>query len=433
MTQSEHDTGTLLSFPNVFKNKEFYRPMESNTLQSRRPVILQVLPELRSGGVERGTIEVADAIAKAGMIPIVASAGGTMVQQLYNTGARHIVLPLNRKNPVTIYKNIHRLVEIIKEHNVDLVHARSRGPAWSAYFAAKETGVPFVTTFHGTYNIGGSLKRFYNSIMTRGERVIAISEFVRNHIIKNYHCDEERLRLIHRGADLNQFSMEFIPPQRITQMAARLGAPSNVPIIMLPGRITRWKGQDVLLSALKQLRDTHPEQAFYCLLVGDNNKHNDYLKTLEKMIKSYGLEQHVKLTGNVSDMAAAYAVADIVVSNSLEPEAFGRVSVEAQAMGNLVIATAHGGSQETIIPGKTGWLVEPGNVTALAETLRECLQLPEAQKNTIRHAAIAHAQEHFSTETMCRKTLAVYHEVLEAHQRAEQQDALEDERLQEAA
>lgn len=432
MAPNDNGLGTLLPFPTPPKQKEFYRPMEHTQTQSRRPVILQVLPELRSGGVERGTIEVADAIAKDGMIPIVASAGGTMVQQLYNTGARHIILPLNRKNPVTIYKNIHRLVDIIKEHNVDIIHARSRGPAWSAYFAAKETGIPFVTTFHGTYNIGGRLKRFYNSIMTRGERVIAISEFVREHILRNYHCEENRLRLIHRGADLNQFSMEFIPPQRITQMAARLGVPSDVPIIMLPGRITRWKGQDVLLSALKHLRDNHPEQPFYCLLVGDNNKHNDYLKTLEKMIKTYGLEQHVKLTGNVSDMAAAYAVADIVVSNSLEPEAFGRVSVEAQAMGNLVIATAHGGSQETIIPGKTGWLVEPGNVTALAEALKTCLQLPEAEKNTIRHAAIAHAQEHFSTDTMCRKTLAVYREVLEAHQHSAQADATE-QPLQEAA
>ena len=377
-----------------------------------RSVVLQVLPEMQSGGVERGTVEVAKAIAESGKLPIVVSAGGRLVRDLYQVGAKHVTLPLHSKNPFTMRRNIEALVDVIKEYNVDIVHARSRAPAWSAYKAAQQMNIPFVTTFHGTYGSGNVLKRYYNSVMARGQRVIAVSEFIKQHILERYKCEESNICLVHRGADLEIFNPDDVPVERVQQLVRRFKVPQNVPIIMLPGRITRWKGQEVLLGALKELR-ANTDQPFFCLLVGDYGKHGKYKEKLEYKIKVNGLQDFVRVTGNVSDMPAAYALSDIVVSASTQPEAFGRIAVEGQAMGKLVIASEHGGSKETVIPGKTGWLVEPGNVSALAETLAEVLSLSDKQRKKITESAKNHIAENFSVATMCKKTIAVYDEILE--------------------
>lgn len=374
-------------------------------------VVLQVLPELRAGGVERGTVEVARALVEAGHAALVVSAGGNMVSHLKALGVRHITLPVESKNILKIWWNAAALENIVREYQVDIIHARSRAPAWSAYVAAKRTGCHFVTTFHGTYGISNWFKRYYNSIMTRGERVIAISEHIRKHIETHYpKCDQENVRLIHRGVDLNAFSPDKVTEGRLRQLATQFNLPDGIPIIMLPGRITRWKGQGLLLDALKILKKRG--LVFYCLLVGDYGKHDAYRLELEKKIRKNGLESDVLVTGHVGDMPAMYMLSDIVVSASIEPEAFGRVAIEGQAMGRMVIASDHGGSRETVQPNQTGWLVEPGNVGALANALESCLQLDSEEKSRITGNAMRQIRKHFSLTQMTGQTLKVYEEVV---------------------
>jgi glycosyltransferase involved in cell wall biosynthesis len=374
----------------------------------KQPVILQVLPELRTGGVERGTVEIAGAIKRAGWQPLVASQGGAMVANVSYVGGEHIALPLASKNPFRIWRNAAALEKTIRERKVDLIHARSRAPAWSAWLAAKRTGTPFVTTFHGVYGLKPAIKKYYNAVMTRGDRVIAISHFVARHIAQHYHVGEDRLRIIHRGVDLNQFDPERIMPQRMIELARKWRVPDDLPLIVMPGRITRWKGQHVMVEALARL----PHRHFFCLLVGDDMGHPNYRKEVEQSIRALGLEGHIRFAGNTPYMAEAYMLADIVVAPSVEPEAFGRVPVEAQAMGRLVIAANHGGTCETIVDGQTGWLVKPGNAGDLARAIECALRLPEPEKDRIRRQAIAHAREYFSAEIMCGKTLEVYWELI---------------------
>lgn len=377
---------------------------------SSKPTLLQVVPELISGGVERGTVEIAAAAVRAGFKSIVVSSGGPMVGQLYAAGASHIVLPLKSKNPLTIIRNAYRLRDIIKEQKVDIVHARSRAPAWSAYLATRNAPhCHYITTFHGIYGLDNNLKRCYNSVMTKGDRVISISEFVTQHIHDHYHVETDKLRLVHRGVDLDYFDPQNVHPQRIVQLASRLNIDEQHPVILLPGRITRWKGHHYVLDALNTL----PHRNFTCLFVGEDKKHPNYRKELITKIQQYGLESNVKLVGTLSDMPAVYSLADIVLSASVAPEAFGRVAIEAQAMGRLLIATSHGGSQETVIPGKTGWLVEPGDVNALATAMQEALSLSKEEREQRSRETIQHIRDNFSLSTMCNKTLTIYNEMLE--------------------
>lgn len=369
-----------------------------------RPGLLQVLPSLQSGGVERGTVDISAASTRTGFRSYVASAGGTMVTQLYYGDAKHFTLPLDSKNPVEIYRNSLRLAKLIRENNINIVHARSRAPAWSAYLAAKNTGCKFVTTFHGIYNMNNALKQHYNAIMTKGDKVIAISDFSAAHIKERYTIDEARLVTIQRGADLDAFNPENISPQRIIQQAAKLGVPEDRRIIMLPGRITQWKGHLLLLDALKSL----PQDQYYCLFIGDDKGHTDYRKRIEQKIAHYGLQDNVRIVGNTKDMAAAYMLADVVVSASIEPEAFGRVAIEAQAMGRPLVATALGGSCETVVNNVTGWLVPPHDAPAMAQALAKALALDLAARQKMAVDARKHIQKNFSLDGMCAKTMDVY-------------------------
>lgn len=374
----------------------------------KKPVILQVLPALKSGGVERGTIEMVRAQIAAGFEALVASEGGPMVKQITSIGGKHFTLPLSTKNPLGIRKNAKRLRKLIREQGVDLVHARSRAPAWSAYRACKKEKCHFVTTVHGPYSIQNGVKRHYNSIMVRGEKVIAISEFIRQYIHEHYKVAESDVTVIHRGVDLGYFNIKTVPDSRIVREAAKLNSEHDIPIIMLPARISEWKGHGFLLDALVHL----PKDKYLCLFVGDNNGHDNYMKRLRHKIGQLGLEGNIRFVSQVFDMPAMYSLADIVVSASMRPEAFGRVAIEAQAMERLVIATNHGGSLETILDGKTGWLVEPGNVEQLAELLKKALALSDKQRKTITNRARKHVEENFSLEKMTSRTLDVYRQVL---------------------
>jgi glycosyltransferase involved in cell wall biosynthesis len=372
----------------------------------KTPTVLQVLPALHSGGVERGTIEVARAIGKTGWKSLVASEGGQLTAALSYVGAQHFKLPLKSKNPLRLWRNMLALEELIRTHRVDIIHARSRAPAWSAWYAAKRTGIKFVTTFHGIYGLEKEWKRRYNAIMTKGDRVIAVSSFVAQHIRDHYPMDANKLRVIHRGADLKIFNPAGIHPQRMADLARHWHLP-ELPVILFPGRITRWKGQDVFIRALAQL----PHRHFIAILVGDDSAHDSYRGELEKLIREGNLEGHVRMVGTTLNMAEAYTLARFVVATSTDPEAFGRVVVEAQAMGRPVIATNHGGARETVIDGTTGWLVEPGSVGTLTRLLEQALNLDEDTHRWMGEQAVANAQ-HFTSEMMCAKTLDVYREVL---------------------
>ncbi len=378
-----------------------------STRVSVAPVVLQVLPSLVGGGVERGTVEMAAALAEAGWTALVVSSGGPMVHELTRVGGRHIELPVQTKNPFVIRHNAGRLARVIDHFGVDLVHARSRAPAWSALRAARRTGAHFVTTVHGPYSFGLPFKRWYNSVMTRGDRVIAISEFIRQYIIDNYRkVDPAVIRLIHRGVNTEIFDPEKVTAARVIQLAEQWRLPDGVPVVMLPARLTRWKGHRVLLEALARMKD----RQLRCLIVGDGRE--GYRRELEGLVHKLGLQSMVHLVGNCRDMAAAYKIADVVVSASTEPEAFGRVVAEAQAIGKPVIAPRHGAAPEIVEEGVTGWLVPPEDPAALAGALDEALALDTATREALANRAIARIRSSFTTAKMCAATLNVYRELL---------------------
>lgn len=372
------------------------------------PAVLQVLPSLTTGGVERGTVDIAAALTGAGLRAIVVSAGGPMEHDIERVGGEHITLPVDSKNPLVIRKNIAALAKVIRSRRIGLVHARSRAPAWSARSAAQRCGVPFMTTFHGTYNFNNPAKKAYNAIMAKGERVIAISEFIGRHIVENYDTPEGRVRVIPRGIDIDTFNPDAVSPERMIQLSQSWRLPDDAPVIMLPGRLTRWKGQSVLIEAARRLGRADVR----VLLVGDDQGRTGYRDELEAQIARIGTEGIIHLTGPCRDMAAAYMLANVVVSPSTDPEAFGRVAAEGHAMGRPVIASDHGGARETVISGETGWLVPPGDADALAQALRTALTMTSEDRDTVAQRAIAHVRKNFTKQKMCAATLDVYAELL---------------------
>jgi glycosyltransferase involved in cell wall biosynthesis len=391
--------------------------------QSRPPGVLQVLPALVTGGVERGTVDLARALVEAGWKAFVASAGGPLVRELERAGATHVTLPLDSKNPFVMYRNVDRLGEVLARQPIDLVHARSRAPAWSARAAARHRGLPFVTTFHGTYNIGSPLKRLYNGVMAGGDRVIAISDFIADHVRANYQVPAGRLVTIPRGIDLTRFDPARIGGERMIDLAAQWRLPDGVPVVLLPGRLSRWKGQLVLVEAMAELVAERGAQRVLALIVGDDQGRSDYRREVEQAIERRGLAGAVRLVGHCKDMPAAYMLADVVVSASTDPEAFGRVAVEAQAMGRPVIATAIGGARETVKPGVTGWLVAPGDAPALARAIGAALSLDPAQRQALAAAARAHVAQSYSVQRMCAATIELYTELLVATWQNERRSA----------
>ncbi|MAF47748.1 MAG: glycosyl transferase [Rhodospirillaceae bacterium] len=381
---------------------------KTGAAEARPPTVLQVLPALITGGVERGTVDIAEAIVQAGGRALVVSEGGPMVGELNRAGAEHFVLPLATKNPFAIYKNIAHLSELITREQVDIVHARSRAPAWSAWHAAKRTGRAFITTFHGTYGHTSAAKRWYNSIMTRGERVIAISDFIGGHVHQVYGVSAARIRVVHRGIDMIRFDAANINSERVIHLAEAWRLPDGQPVVMLPGRLTRWKGQSVFIEAVKRLN--RPGVQF--LMVGSDQGRYDYRRELEQHIEAEGMTGMIHVIDHCDDMPAAYMLTDVVVSASTEPEAFGRVVAEAQALGRPVIATDHGGARETVIDGETGWLTKPGDADSLARAMALALDQSDEDRQAFAERSVAHIRKNFSKDRMCAETLEVYEEVL---------------------
>jgi glycosyltransferase involved in cell wall biosynthesis len=347
------------------------------------PAILQVLPRLVAGGVERGTIEIAEAIARAGYASLVASAGGPMAGELPRLGAEHVTLPLDRKSPLALWRNAALLADLARARNVVLIHARSRAPAWSALLAARRARCRFVTTYHGAYSEGLPFKRLYNSVMARGERVIAISGFIADRVRARHGVGEDRLRIIPRGADLRRFDPSLVPPARAAALRAAWGVAPEAPLLLLPARLTRWKGQAVLVEAMARV----PPPAV-AVLAGEGELRAE----LEALVAARGLAGRVLLPGQVEDMPAAYAAADLVLHASTAPEAFGRTVAEAGAMARPVIAS--------------------GDPAALSDAILRALAEPPGRRAAMGEAARARVLSRYTTEAMQQATLAVYAELL---------------------
>ncbi|MGH7096523.1 MAG: glycosyltransferase family 4 protein [Stellaceae bacterium] len=372
----------------------------------RPPAVLQIVPSLISGGAERGTVELAEALVAAGWTSCVASSGGPLAAAIVRAGAIHLTLPLATKNPFVIRRNAGRLARLIRRLGIDIVHARSRAPAWSARAAARATGRHFVTTFHNAYDTDLPFKRWYNSVMAEGERVVAISDFVAEYAARVYGVGPERLRMIPRGVDLAFFDPQRIGLYRLSALAQAWRLPDGMPVALLPGRLTRWKGGLDFIAALAAL------PAEICGVMVGAEQRPGFRAELEAAVAHHGLGARFRIAENCRDMPAAYLLADVVAAPSRDPEGFGRVVVEAQAMGRPVVATDHGGARETIVPGETGWLVPPGDPPALAAAIDTALALAPEARRDLGLRARAHVAQRFTRAAMCARTIDVYEELL---------------------
>lgn len=367
--------------------------------------ILQVLPSLVTGGVERGAVEIAQAIAEAGARSLVASAGGPLVQPIERAGSIHVILPLATKSPLGIWRNAAALEALIRAEKISLVHARSRAPAWSAWLACRRTGVPFVTTYHGAYGEEFPLKRRYNSVMARGRIVIAASQYIADLVMRQHGVPAARIRVIPRGVDPAQFDPARIDDGRIARLRDAWRLPVGARTVMLPGRLTGWKGQAVLLDAIAHLgrRDV------VAVLVGSHQGRHRYARDLEQQASRLGIADALRIVGQCDDMPAALCLADVVVHASTKPEAFGRVVIEAQAMARPVIASDLGGPVETVRHNETGWRVTPGDPAALAVAIAMVLDLDPAERQALGERARASVP---TVRAMQEATLAVYQAIL---------------------
>lgn len=371
--------------------------------------ILQVLPALEQGGVERGTIEIATALAAAGVPSAVASAGGRLVGELERLGIEHFTLPLASKNPFTVRRNGNALARIAQEGGFTLMHVRSRAPAWSVRRASRLSGVPFMSTWHGLYGTEPKfLKIPYNRVMLDGLKTIAVSDCVRNHILSVYGADPAKVVRIHRGADVETFRPDAVSAKEAAAFKASLGFDPDTPVVTLPGRLTFWKGQKDLLAAVGIMR----ERAVGVLFVGSDQGRTEYTAELKALAAKLPAAKKVVFLEHSNEMPKIYAVSDVVVSaSSSQPEAFGRIIPEAQAMGRLVVGTAHGGACETIEDGRTGFLVPPADPPALAAALDRALDLPAEERAKMAEASVKSVGENFSVAKMCARTLELYKEI----------------------
>lgn len=377
---------------------------------TRAPIIMQILPALNSGGVEQGVIDINAAIVRAGGHSIVVSSGGKRVKEIGQAGGMHITLPVHSKNPFVIAANVARLRKIIRDYNVDVVHACSRAPAWSAARAVCGTAAKYVTSCHAAHKVTGVLKRLYNSSITRGERVIAVSHFLADYLEENYKVPPEKIRVVHRGLAIENFHPNSVTPERLIKLAQQWRVPDGASVVMLAGRLSRIKGHMFLIDAIQKL----VQKDVFCLFVGSDIGNERYRKELEVYIDSCGMAGSVRIVTGCDDMPAAYMLATVVVAPSLVPEGFGRIAIEAQAMGRPVIATDHGGSRETILRDTTGWLVTPGDVQGLSNALHDAMSLDARQRAVLATRAMGHVIQHFTNEQMCAGTLDVYAELLDS-------------------
>jgi len=388
----------------------------------KRPTILQIIPELDTGGAELSTIEIAEAVQSAGGRCIVLTEGGRLVQRLRDTGAEVNFFAAASKNPLRLLWNARRMAAIVRRDGVDLIHARSRAPAWSAFLAARQTGVPFVTTYHGAYSEKSDLKRLYNSVMARGDAVIANSKYTCDLIRKRYGIARAKIEVVYRGVDGALFDPAAVSDNRVAAVQQRWGVTAGQRVVLHAARLTPWKGQRVVIDAAALLAQQGTLGDVVFVLAGDAQNRSAYHAALSQQINAAGIQDRVRLVGHESDMVAAFRASHVAVVASIEPEAFGRTATEAQVMATPVIATDIGAPPETVRgrPGvppdrATGWLVPPGDAESLAHSIGEALSMTPEERAAMGARARQHVQTSYSLRQMKQQTLQVYDRLLGTH------------------
>jgi len=369
--------------------------------------VIQVLPALNSGGVERGTLEISEYLVKKGWRSVVISSGGKLVNRLTRNGTKHINLQTNSKNPLKWNNLRKKLKNVFEDEKPDIIHVRSRVPAWTAGTVAKKMNIPLISTIHGSHLANSLLKKYYNSASVNADRIIAISDYVKNNILKNNPEKKDIIKVIHRGADIEMFNPEKIPTSRIIQISEMLQLPDEAKIIMLPARPSSWKGHEILIKSFSSINNEN----IICIMPGaDDNGH--YVTNLRNLAKKYNVLGKIVFLPFLDDLPAAYMLADVVVAPSLKPEPFGRVIIEAQAMGRPVISFNHGGASESIKNNVTGLLVEPKNEKELGNAIEKLINMTEIQRNNMANLSRKHIVNNFSLDKMNKETIKLYNEVL---------------------
>tara|TARA_Y100000588_G_scaffold106482_1_gene116464 strand:+ start:837 stop:1991 length:1155 start_codon:yes stop_codon:yes gene_type:complete len=377
--------------------------------------VLQVIPKLSYGGAEIGCYDLAHYLHENNCSSYIITSGGALVKYINRNKVKLIKLPVQSKNPILILFNAIILTILILILNINVVHARSRAPAWSCLIATKITGRKFVTTFHGTYNFNSSIKKLYNSVMVRSNLIIAGSNFIFSHINQNYSeylAPKKKFLVIFRGINTNYYDPSRIKESDEIKLKNKWKISSEKKIILLPGRLTTWKGQEMFLEALNNLKNNEPEKKFVAIILGNDQGRKIYKKKLQRLVEQYRLIENVIFIDNFELMPLAYKISDIIVSSSIEPEAFGRVSVEAQSMEKPVIASNIGGSNETIINEKTGFLFPAGKVDKLSEKISHIFDLDQSTLNSMGIEGRKNVIKKFDVEKMCFSTYSEYKKLL---------------------
>ena len=383
---------------------------------SKKIKVLQVIPKLGYGGAETGCYDIAHYLAEKDCASYIATSGGGLLKYVKKNKVGIFRLPVHSKNPILIIFNAIILSILILFNNINIVHARSRAPAWSSYLACLITRRKFVTTFHGTYNFKNNVKKFYNSIMLRSKLTIAGSNFIFNHISENYSeylNKKKKLRVIFRGINIDFYNQKNISILKQEKMKKDWQLLPNKFTILLPGRLTYWKGQEKLIEALNILIEDYNIDNFQAIILGSDQGRKVYKKKLINLVQRYRLGQKIKFIDHCKEMPLAYSLADLVVSTSTEPEAFGRVAVEAQAMGKPIVASDLGGSKETILKGKSGFLYKHDDARQLAKTLNTVIELDQDSLNSMGNEGRKNITKKFDVEAMCDSTLREYKKLLD--------------------
>ena len=377
--------------------------------------VLQVIPKLGYGGAETGCYDIAHFLKENDCGSFIATSGGELLKFVKKEKVKVLRLPVHSKNPLLIIFNALMLSLYIIIHRIDIVHARSRAPAWSCYFACLLTNKNFVTTFHGTYNFKSNIKKFYNSVMLRAKLTIAGSNFIFNHINENYNeylSKEKKLRVIFRGINIDYYNPKNISVLKQEKLKKEWDLSSNEFTILLPGRLTYWKGQEKFVESLNILIEDYNTINFQAIILGSDQGRKVYSKKLINLVERYNLNKKVKFIQHCKEMPLAYSLSDVVVSASIEPEAFGRVSVEAQSMTKPIIASNIGGSKETIINKKTGFLYKFDDPRELAKCLNTVIQLSQDELKLMGNEGRKNISKKFDVETMCQSNLKEYKRLL---------------------
>ena len=377
--------------------------------------VLQVIPKLGYGGAETGCYDIAHYLPENNCKSFIVTSGGELIKFVDKKKVKLIKLPVHSKNPILILLNSFLLVGIILLYNITIVHARSRAPAWSCLLATKLTRRKFVTTFHGTYNFKGKIKKFYNSVMVRSDLIIAGSNFIFSHINENYSeflKSSKKFLVIFRGINVDYFDCSTKLEEEEKKLLQKWEINKEKKIILMPGRLTSWKGQELFIKSIHLVKTELGYEAFHVVILGSEQGRDLYKNKLVNLSKQYNLSNQIKFIDHCEDMALAYKVSDIVVSASIEPEAFGRVAVEAQSMKKLIIASNIGGSNETIINGKTGILFDSGDATSLSKKIIQALTMDEATIKLIGEEARKNIIKKFNVEKMCFSTYSEYKRLL---------------------